>query len=81
MMIDPPPNRGAVVNQNGEPNSPFAAFFTQVFTLCFDVANSGITASRPTRNMYVGKQYFDTTIGKPIWWNGSIWVKSDGTAA
>ena len=28
----------------------------------------------------IGTQYFDTTLNKPIWWNGSMWVDSDGTA-
>lgn len=80
-MIDPPPNRGKVVNATGEPNNLFASFFTQVFTLCKDISTSGTSANRPQKNMYIGKTYFDTTIGKPIWWDGSIWVLADGTAA
>jgi hypothetical protein len=34
---------------------------------------SGITANRPAAP-YVGQQYFDTTLGSAIWWNGGIWV-------
>ena len=41
---------------------------------------SGATASRPTA-VYVGQPYFDTTIGKPVWWNGTTWVDATGTAA
>ena len=26
----------------------------------------------------VGFQYFDTTLNKPIWWNGSAWVDATG---
>jgi hypothetical protein len=40
----------------------------------------GTTASRPSSDAYVGKEYFDTTLGKVIWWNGSNWVDSTGTA-
>ena len=29
----------------------------------------------------VGECFFDTSINKPIWWNGSLWVLSDGTNA
>jgi hypothetical protein len=44
--------------------------------------HSGVTGSRPsfTAATNVGYQYFDTTLGYPIWWSGSAWVKYDGTA-
>jgi hypothetical protein len=29
----------------------------------------------------VGFSYYDTTLGKPIWWNGTKWIKADGTDA
>lgn len=43
----------------------------------------GATADRPTGLGTAGKgyQFFDTTINLPIWWNGSAWIKSDGTSA
>lgn len=47
--------------------------------LQFAGSASGTTAERPY-NLVVGFQYFDTTIGKPIWWNGSNWVDATGTA-
>lgn len=40
---------------------------------------SGTTAGRPVTNLGVGQYYFDTTLGLPIWWNGSIWVNAAGT--
>ena len=40
---------------------------------------SGSTSTRPTNNLENGLQYFDTTLGKPIWWNGTDWVDSTGT--
>lgn len=40
-----------------------------------------IGATRPTlSNTIRGYQYFDTTLGKPIWWNGTEWVDATGTA-
>ena len=42
---------------------------------------SGTTANRPTANLAAGDYYFDTTLGKPIWYSGSGWVLADGTAA
>jgi hypothetical protein len=42
---------------------------------------SGTTAQRPTRNLTVGLQYFDTDLGKPIWCKdvAGVWIDSAGT--
>ena len=37
----------------------------------------GTTAERPTGKT-VGYQYFDTTLNKPIWYTGTVWVDSTG---
>lgn len=37
----------------------------------------GSTASRPTNMMLFGS-YFDTTLGIPIWWDGTKWVDAGG---
>jgi hypothetical protein len=39
---------------------------------------SGTTAARPVVTIK-GFPYFDTTLGKPICWNGSHWVDATGT--
>ena len=39
---------------------------------------SGTTANRPTVGLYVNYMFFDTTLGKPIWWNGSVWKDATG---
>ena len=44
------------------------------------VTLNGLTASRPTGSI-LGQFYFDTTLGYPVWWNGSTWVRYDGAAA
>lgn len=39
----------------------------------------GATSERPSlSSAQVGVVYFDTTIGKPIWWNGASWVDATG---
>lgn len=37
------------------------------------------TEYRPTKGLIAGTQVFDTTLGKPIWWNGTAWVDATGT--
>jgi hypothetical protein len=39
---------------------------------------SGTTAARPTTGLVTGLMYLDTTLGKPIWRNGSNWVDATG---
>lgn len=46
----------------------------------FADTQSGTTANRPIYNLIVGTTYFDTTLNKPIWYNGSIWVDATGTS-
>lgn len=41
---------------------------------------TGTTAQRPTIRP-TGFAYFDTTVGRPVWWNGTSWRFADGTAA
>jgi hypothetical protein len=39
-----------------------------------NLVNSGTTANRPTgAKLYIGFSYYDTTLGKQVWWNGTDW--------
>lgn len=40
---------------------------------------NGTTAERPNYGDMGIIQYYDTTLGKSIWWNGSAWVDATGT--
>lgn len=44
------------------------------------VTLNGATAARPGSSI-IGQRFFDTSLGYPVYWNGSNWAKSDGTAA
>ena len=37
----------------------------------------GTTSERP-ENPKEGRRYFDTTIGLPIWFDGTNWIDADG---
>ena len=41
-------------------------------------ADSGTSAQRPPYNLVVGQSYYDTNLGKPIYWNGLSWVDGNG---
>lgn len=41
-------------------------------------ASAGSSSGRPTTT-FAGMSFFDTTLGKPIWWSGAAWVDANGT--
>ena len=42
----------------------------------------GATGSRPASSyLRPGYQYYDTTLNKPVWWNGSAWKDATGATA
>jgi hypothetical protein len=41
--------------------------------------SAGTTAERPSTGLQVGQFYFDTTINRPIWWDGTNWINAAGT--
>lgn len=80
-VINNPPIGGPLTSREGFSSGAFSNWLNQIFLILFDVQNSGPTASRPTRNMYVGKQYFDVTLGIPIWVQSlgpTVWVDATG---
>ena len=60
-------------------------YFTEIDNLAQFISNPlyGTTANRPISTIVlpvpIGQTYFDTTLGKPIWWNGTNWVNASGT--
>lgn len=65
---------------------PWGNWFSLAQNILFATSQSGPTANRPTKNLYVGRVYFDTSLGangKPIWVRKDMagWVLADGTAA
>ena len=41
------------------------------------IIHSGPTEKRPTENIAIGQQYFDTTLGLQIVWNGTKWIANN----
>jgi hypothetical protein len=66
-------------------NNALRLYFTEVDNISQAVVipSSGITANRPVNTgspkLPTGLFYFDTTLGLPIWWNGTNWVNASGT--
>ena len=60
-------------------------YFAQIDNFTQAVVNPvyGPTADRPIENvnapLSIGLSYYDTTLGIPIWWNGTVWKNASGT--
>jgi hypothetical protein len=55
-----------------------------VFVVCSALTQSGTTAQRPTSLLWVGRTYFDTTLGYPVWLLSTgpdVWVDATGAPA
>lgn len=78
-IISPPPKR-ITVDTGAAVSRPWSAWFEQVFTMLFAAGQSGTTANRPTEGLWIGRPYFDTTLGYAIWYDGTQWVDATGAA-
>lgn len=82
-QITPPPN--SAVDQNGGTILvSWATFFTNVYNICSALTQSGTTAQRPTKFLWVGRMYYDTTLGFPVWVNSVnpvVWHRANGAVA
>ena len=68
--------------QQDEINRALRLYFNLLdsYLSAVSVPQSGATADRPTTNLVVGEYYFDTTLGIPIWYDGSGWVDATGSS-
>jgi hypothetical protein len=42
---------------------------------------AGPSPNRPAAGRYDGEQYFDTDLGRPLWWSRGMWRDAAGAAA
>ena len=84
-LINSPPTTAVDTlngNQLAPPSEGWRAFFNAVFTICNALTTSGTTAQRPTTLLWIGRTYFDVTIGLPIWIQSTgptVWIDAAGT--
>ena len=76
-----PPFSAQMAERNGSMSRSWTEWFTKLHSIQQDA--SGTTANRPTSNLFVGRQYMDTTLGYPIWLlsaNPTVWVDATGAS-
>ena len=61
---------GSLELMPGVMRPPWLTWLTQAYALLFANQQSGTTANRPISGLWIGRRYFDTSLGangKPIW--------------
>lgn len=62
----------------------WTSFFDQIFNLLSAMTQSGTTAQRPTTFLWIGRRYFDSSLGKPVYVKSVgpvVWVDGVGTVS
>lgn len=72
------PNLGPIQDTGGQPTRPWRQWIGQVANVADAVQQSGTTADRPTSNLWIGRPYFDTTLGYEVFYDGATWVGGSG---
>ena len=63
--FEKPPFVQALADASGNVSPAWITWLTNLWVQI--ETDSGITADRPTKNLFVGKTWYDTTLNKPIW--------------
>lgn len=81
--MERPPENEPFYSPDRPISSTWATWLNKLWMVAGSLDNSGTTAERPTKGLFVGRPYFDTTLGYPIWLKSvrpTVWCKHDGTS-
>lgn len=76
------PSNSPVVDGRQMVTTPWNQVFSRWQSILSAIQQSGTTANRPTAGLWIGRQYFDTTLNKPVYLKSlrpSVWVDGAGT--
>jgi hypothetical protein len=72
-MLSVPPT-GSPFDKGDVPNLPWKNWMQDAYRHAKKYQGSGTTAQRPINGVEEGDWYFDTTIGRPVWYISSAWT-------
>lgn len=79
--FDYPSQTPMVSLKTGVPTITWEAVFTHWHAIIETGQQSGATTARPTSQLWIGRFFFDTTLGKPVWVKSvqpTVWVDGSG---
>ena len=77
------PDNSPIDDAGNKVNFSWLQWFSQVSSTINAARQSGTTAQRPTRLLWIGQQYYDTTLGYPVWVHSVgpvVWHNGAGVA-
>lgn len=81
--LAPIPINVPMTDKNGYQTPVWQAWFNSVYTWCRGNGQSGTTSQRPNSGLFIGRQYFDTTLGYMVAVKAIspsvVWVNGAGT--
>ena len=75
------PDRAPIADKAGNVTKDWREWFSVARMVLSAARSSGATADRPTKDLWVGRTYFDTDLGIPIWVQSvrpTVWVNAAG---
>lgn len=65
--FDYPSNTPVVDPADGTATNPWQQWFSRINSIIVTGQQSGPTAARPTTQVWIGRQFYDTTLNKPVY--------------
>lgn len=82
MSLSPIPTTHQLTDHRGRIETTYQAWLSSVQQWLGPIGQTGTTANRPTKNLWIGLSYFDTTLGFPVFVKqispSIVWVRYDG---
>lgn len=77
------PANSPVVDSQGNASVPWYFTFARWQSITGSLQQSGPTSTRPKLNLWVGRMFYDTTLGYPVWVHSvrpTVWHNAAGAA-
>lgn len=77
------PSGSPIVDDAGRVSKAWDALFTRWQRVLSAIVDKGTTAQRPTTNLWIGRTFYDTTLGAPVYLQSyppAVWVPFGGGA-
>lgn len=82
--FDYPSNTPVVDPRTGVATSEWQTWFSRNHMIVSSLQQAGTTADRPDKQLWIGRMYFDQTLGKPVFVKSvrpTVWVDGAGTVS
>jgi hypothetical protein len=79
------PDDKKVVDENGNLEFAWLQWFSRAHAIITAGAQAGTTANRPTTGLWIGRRWFDQSLGKPVYVKevrpAIVWVDGSGAVS